>query len=65
MILVTFNSRLIYVYMSIHWVDDWKVNELLHFSFTLEINDYWERKDYLVYWNLHYLDLTYPRNDSS
>ena len=25
---------------------DWKVNELLQFSFTPEINDYLERKDY-------------------
>ena len=43
----------------------WKVNEQLQFSFTPEINDYLERKDYLVYGNLQYLDLNYSTNDSS
>ena len=44
---------------------DWKVNKLLQYSFTPEINDYLERKDYLVNGNLQYLDLNYSTNDSS
>ena len=43
----------------------WKIEQILNFSFTPEINDYLERKDYLLYGNLHYLDHNYSLDDSS
>ena len=44
---------------------DWKINQLIQFSFIPEINDYLERKDYLIYGNLQYLEHNYSVNDSS
>ena len=45
---------------------DWKVNELLQFSFTPVTYDLLlERKNDLVYGNLQYLNLNYSTNDSS
>ena len=43
----------------------WETSQLLNFSFIPEINDYLERKDYLVYGNLQYLDLNYSLDDTS
>ena len=43
----------------------WKTTELLNFSYIPEINDYLERKDYLIYGNLQYLDHNYSLDDSS
>ena len=43
----------------------WKILELLNFSFTPEINDYLERKDYLVYGNLQFLEHNYSLVDTS
>ena len=36
----------------LHSPIDWKLNNLIDFSLTPEINDYLERKDSLLYWNL-------------
>ena len=44
---------------------EWSPNQLIHFSFSPEINDYLERKDYLIYGNLLYLDHNYSMDDSS
>ena len=35
------------------------------FSYIPEINDYLERKDYLVYGNLQFLDHNYSLDDTS
>ena len=43
----------------------WKPEQLLKFSYIPEINDYLERKDYLVYNNLQYLDHYYSLDSSS
>ena len=45
--------------------NSWSVAELLNFSYIPEINDYLERKDYLVYGNLQILDHNYSSDDSS
>ena len=42
----------------------WKPTELLNFSFIPQINDYLERKDYLVYENVQFLDHNYSLDDS-
>ena len=44
---------------------NWKTSQLLNFSYIAEINDYLERKDYLIYVNLQYLDHNYSLDDSS
>lgn len=44
---------------------DWKAYDLIKFSFLKEINNYQERKDYLVYGNLQILDINYSLADSS
>ena len=43
----------------------WNTEQLLNFSYTREINVYLERKDYLVYGNLHYIDHNYSSDNSS
>ena len=43
----------------------WKPSQILNFSYIPEINDYLERKDYLIYGNLQYLDHNYSLDDSS
>ena len=43
----------------------WKTSKLLNFSYIPEINYYLERKDYLDYRNLQYLDHNYSLDDSS
>lgn len=45
--------------------DDWKINEMISFSQTREVNDYLERKDYLVYGNLVFLDTNYSTDSTS
>ena len=45
--------------------NDWQIDELLNFSYIREINDYLERKDYLVYGNLQILDHNYSHDDTS
>ena len=44
---------------------NWKTTQLLNFSYIPDINDYLERKDYLIYGNLHYIDHNYSTDDSS
>ena len=44
---------------------NWKSQHLLNFSYIPEINDYLERKDYLIYGNLQLLDHNYSLDDSS
>ena len=46
-------------------IDSWKTSDVPKFSFTQEINDYLERKDYLLYGNLQFLDHTYSMDESS
>ena len=46
-------------------IRDWKTSQLLNFSSIPEINDYLERKDYLIYGNLQILDHNYSTEDSS
>ena len=43
----------------------WRTAKLLNFSYIPEINAYLERRDYLVYGNLQYLDHNYSVDDSS
>ena len=45
--------------------ETWKTTQVLKFSYIPEINDYLERKDYLIYGNLQYLDHNYSLDDSS
>lgn len=44
---------------------DWKINEMLTFSQTREINDYLEKKDYLVYGNSVNLVANYSTDSTS
>ena len=46
-------------------ISTWKTSQLLNFSYIPEINDYLERKDYLIYGNLQILDHNYSTEDSS
>ena len=43
----------------------WKPTQILNFCYIPEINDYLERKHYLDYGNLQYLDHNYSMDDSS
>ena len=42
----------------------WKSSQLLNFSFIPQINGYIERKDYLNYGNLQFLDHNYSLDES-
>ena len=43
---------------------NWKMTSLLDFCYIPEINDYLEKKDYLIYGNFQFLDHNYSLDDS-